>query len=201
MFFEFSDWHDDAVALSLSDLKGCIELPYEWFDDAVWIDQSYSVRTTNDPVVCFPKLGPKSWRDTGSLRPVLAGSGLKQRTDALIRWTSDQQAYLAAQIAEAGLPLRLYLFDWVDFTQISEFRVTFEKGAGRLTSSIRRFEAEVDHVPTVLDFAAEIAQIFDCQDMIVDVAYLPSGACRLVEVNPPNKILPRQRTTPHVRLV
>lgn len=200
MFFEYLDWRQSTVERSISVLNDLIRLPYEYVDGIVRIDGRFCPDTDAPVSVCFPKLGPKSWRDTGSGKPVLADAGLKARLVRLLGNISDQQGYLVREIAKAGQPLFLYLFDWVDYSQISEFRVTVKQDDIRLSSSCIRCGVGNGYRADVLEFAKEIAADCGCDDMIVDVAYLPSGECKLVEINPPNRQVSLQGASSYVRL-
>lgn len=200
MFFEYRDWNKIIAAQSISVLSGLVRLSYEYADGIVLIDDGFVPNVDTAKGICFPKLGPKSWRDTGSGKPVLVDASLKSRLDGLLCNVSDQQGYVAREIARSGEPLYLYLFEWVNYSRISEFRVTVERGEFRLSSSCQRSNVRAGYRSNILAFAREIASEFSCSDLIIDVAYLPSGECKLVEVNPPNCEVSLQGASSFVRL-
>ncbi len=85
------------------------------------------------------------------------------------------------------LPLMLYLSPYVDFSQITEVRfLVNQKGTSRISSCLRgQSMGDFQQVLSkITSFARKIAMHLPSYSHILDIAYLPNGNIRLVEVNP-----------------
>jgi hypothetical protein len=129
----------------------------------------------------FAKLGPKSWRDGQSVCFEL--TTLERRLARLTR----PQMLLAGAITTAGAPLRLYLSEPRDMSAISEYRMLVTGGrASRRSACLRGLEAR----PKALAEFAQTACTGIIGPLVLDIACLPDGSLRLVDINPTGSTRP-----------
>jgi len=99
-----------------------IEVEYECYGDTIQLFPPVKYRGDHDQIF-FPKLGPKSWRDNGTLNPLLLdGITNSRKFVQLLSSLSVQQKCILSHLVRLNSPIFLYLFPWVDFTTISEMR-------------------------------------------------------------------------------
>lgn len=190
MFLEFSDWPPSVVDLCMATPVFSLPVAYYRDGETIRLSAEGALDIASD-FLLFPKLGPKSWRDDGRLRPVLLdGRDNEQVVASLLCALSPQQCYTTRNIVENDAPLFLYLFPWIDFTTISEFRFLYLKrtGTARLLSQVNRTTNRlVDKAQTMTRCAAlskKVGAAFDRDGIVVDVGLRPTGDVRLIEVNP-----------------
>lgn len=139
------------------------------------------------PQDLFGKLGIKSWRDGGSLRPILRGMPLEPVVRRLLSQPTPAQRTVARAWLQSGTPLKLHLYAYRDFGQVSEVRWLIDargvqfisacqrgQSAGRLGAAMPRMRALAQQIGAALPPTAHI----------VELACLPDGEVRLVEINP-----------------
>lgn len=105
------------------------------------------------PLDLMPKLGPKSWQETGRLRIVREGRPLAPAIAGLLSTpTRQQMTVIAAGWPEAGQteddeedqpPLHLHLFEALDFAELSECRCLYAAGRMTVTSHCLRSRVKV----------------------------------------------------------
>jgi len=83
---------------------------------------SWAALPADAPCDLFCKLGIKSWRDGGSLRPIARGLPLRQSVSKLLAEPTSTQRKVAKAWLDTGTPLAAHLFAYVDFADISETR-------------------------------------------------------------------------------
>lgn len=133
------------------------------------------------------KLGIKSWRDSGSLRPIYQGAPLRRGIDLLLGEPTAPQRTLARTWLDTGTPLTLQLLPYVDFRDISETRWLVGPDVLRFVSACERgrsaatLAAAMDAVQAL---ALEAADHLPARSHLLDIACPPDGPPRLVEVNP-----------------
>jgi len=135
MFLEFRDWPASVIDLCMARPVFSVAVAYHVEGDSIHLFPEDPLDFSSDDAL-FPKLGPKSWRDNGRVRPVLLDGTSNERTIiSLLRTLSPQQAYTTRCIVRNDAPLFLYFFPWIDFTNISEFRFmnSNRTGATRLS--------------------------------------------------------------------
>ncbi len=135
----------------------------------------------------MPKLGIKSWRESGSLGLIYQGVNIRSVVEPLLKNPTNAQNISAQAWLNFKLPLMLHLSPYVDFSQITEIRfLVNQKGTSRISSCLRgqSMESFQQVLPKITSFASKIAMHLPNYSHILDVAYLPDGNIRLVEVNP-----------------
>jgi hypothetical protein len=134
----------------------------------------------------FPKLGVKSWQETGRLRIIRAGQPLVESVAGLLATPTRQHLCLMAAWQKAQL--HLHLFAWHDFTQISEARYLVSGGTCARTSLCLRGAATEAVVAQTAAYARNLAKgtadRIDAGSVIVQVAIEASGRVTVLDVNP-----------------
>lgn len=135
----------------------------------------------------FPKLGIKSWRDGGSSCVIARGMPLHPVIEGILGAPTWQQRTLAGAWIAAGAPLYLYLYPFVDFTDISESRWLASARGSRFVSGCQRGRSAPLFGKALRDMqqlAGQMARALGDDPQLVELALLPSGQIRLVEINP-----------------
>jgi hypothetical protein len=139
------------------------------------------------PEDLFGKLGIKSWRDGGSLRPIFRGMPLQPVVERMLSQPTAAQRMVARAWLDSGTPLKLHLFAYRDFSQISEVRwqvdargVAFVSACQRGVSGGKLGAA----MPRMRALAKQVGDALPPTAHIVEFACLPDGDVRLVEINP-----------------
>ena len=120
----------------------------------------------------FGKLGIKSWRDGGSLRPIFRAMPLRAVVDRLLSQPTSAQRVAARAWLDTGTQLKLHLFAYIDFTHVSEVRwqvdaqgVHFasacQRGAsaGLLSAAMTRMRTLAGQVADLLPPTAHIVEL------------------------------------------
>jgi hypothetical protein len=139
------------------------------------------------PQDLFGKLGIKSWRDGGSLRPIFRGMPLRPVVERLLGQPTGAQRLAARAWLDSGTPLLLHLYAYRDFSQISEVRWQVDARGVRFVSACQRGQSAGllgAAMPRMRALAAGIAAALPPTAHIVEFACLPDGDVRLVEINP-----------------
>jgi hypothetical protein len=135
----------------------------------------------------FPKLAIKSWRDGGSLQLIARGMPLRPVVEQLLSHPTAPQQAIARAWEHQGLPLKLYLFPFVDFSDVSEARWLAEPTGVSFISACRR-GTSARHLGSALtsmcQFADGLAKQLPPRTHILELGLFPSGEIHLVEVNP-----------------
>lgn len=146
-----------------------------------------SAMPTEAPEDLFGKLGIKSWRDGGSLRPIFRGMPLRPVVEHLLSQPTAPQRTVAKAWLDSGTPLMLHLYRYRDFSQVSEVRWQVDPRGVRFVSACQR-GASADQLgaamPKMHVLAAQVAAQLPPTSHIVEMACLPDGTIRLVEINP-----------------
>ena len=142
---------------------------------------------SESPCDIFCKLGIKSWRDSGSLRAIRQGLRLPEALDALLATPTPQQRVLARAWTDNGTPLLLRLLPYIDFCDISEVRWLTGPREVRFISACQRGASAPLLGPALARMKA-LAQAFTVSlpplMYIIELACLPDGSLKLVEINP-----------------
>lgn len=139
------------------------------------------------PIALVPKLGIKTWRDSGRLHIIHKGLAVLPRLETLLRTPTYQQRLALQAYGEVHATPSLYLMPYVDFTHVSEARMLCSRGNAQLTSACLRGDSAplYDGAKDGLrDFAISLARFIDLDRCIIDLALAPDGRVMLVEVNP-----------------
>ena len=139
------------------------------------------------PQALVPKLGIKSWRDSGRLGVIYAGVTMRFMAEILLKQPTQPQRLAARAWLEPNLPLRLHLSPYVDFSEVSEVRFLADPNECRQISACHRGSSAPSlsaALPQMESFAVKIASQLPPYKHIIDIAYFPSGEVWLVEVNP-----------------
>jgi len=139
------------------------------------------------PQDLFGKLGIKSWRDGGSLRPIFRGMPLRPVVERLLSQPTAAQRRVARAWLDSGTPLMLHLFAYRDFSQVSEARWQVDARGVRFVSACQRAQSAGllgAAMPRMRALAARIAAALPPTAYIVEFACLPDGDVCLVEINP-----------------
>lgn len=139
------------------------------------------------PQALVPKLGIKSWRDSGALGVIYEGVNIREVVDRLLKYPTRPQRLAARAWLETNLPLRLYLSPYVDYSEVSEVRFLANPNEClRISSCLRGSSAQsfAKAIPQLTAFAEELAAHLPQRSHILDVAHLAPGEFWLVEVNP-----------------
>lgn len=139
------------------------------------------------PEALVPKLGIKSWRDSGTLGVIYEGMNIRQVIDRLLLQPTMSQRLVSCAWTQASLPLRLHLLRYVDFSEISEVRFLINpRECRRISTCLRGQSAQgfAAALPKVTAFAKEIAGHLPQRSHILDIGYLGTGGIWLIDVNP-----------------
>lgn len=153
------------------------------FEPAAW-PATLPVEAPQD---LFGKLGIKSWRDGGSLRPIFQGMPLRTMAERLLAQPTSAQRTVARAWLDTGTPLKLHLYAYRDFSQISEVRWQVDARGVRFVSACQRGESAGmlgAAMPRMRALAAQIGAALPPTAHLVEFACLPDGQVRLVEINP-----------------
>lgn len=140
-----------------------------------------------EPLTLMPKLGVKSWVDTGRLGLIYDDVLLGAVLIPLLQCPTPQQQRIARAWFEADEPLHVHLIPYVDFTAMSEARFWVSPSKCRLVSAKRRgldTDALESKLPEAKMLARRMAEEMPDDVYLVDIAIPPSGAPRLLEINP-----------------
>jgi hypothetical protein len=135
----------------------------------------------------IPKLGIKSWRDSGVLGVIYEGVNIRSILEPLLSAPTEAQELMAHAWIESNTPLRVHLMPYVDFSEVSEVRFLANRNSCQRISiclrgqSAKNLEAAL---PKITAFAVDIIQHLPDRSHILELAYLSTGEIRLVEVNP-----------------
>ena len=147
----------------------------------------WSMLPADAPYNLFPKLAIKSWRDGGSVRPIVRGMPMKPVLQGLLRSITPQQRAISKAWRAEGLPLPLYLYPFVDFTDLTEVRwltgpagIQFVSACQR-GQSAKRLGASLEDMQAL---AGQVAALLPKRSHVVEMCLSPSGQMRLVEINP-----------------
>jgi len=135
----------------------------------------------------FGKLGIKSWRDGGSLRPIFQGMPLEPVVRRLLSQPTAAQRLVARAWLDSGTPLELHLYAYRDFSQVSEVRWQVDPRGVRFISACQRGQSAGllgAAMPRMRALATRVAAALPPTAHIVEFACLPDGEVRLVEINP-----------------
>jgi hypothetical protein len=134
----------------------------------------------------FPKLGAKSWQETGRLRIIPAGLPLEGAVAARLATPTRQHVMLHGAWPEGTL--RLHLFPARDMTRVTEARYLVSgKMVARASLCLRGPGAEA--VVAAKDaFAVKLAvgaaERLGMGSVIVQVAFEPDGRTSILDINP-----------------
>ncbi len=135
-----------------------------------------------------PKLGIKSWRDSGTLNLIHEGVPLAPALTKLLASPTPAQRRLAAAWLHTRTPLQVVLLPYHDLSQASELRfLVGPPQRVRLVSQCLRGESAAQlarQMPRLHDIARHLAAQLPPAPQLIDLACLPDGEVRLVEVNP-----------------
>lgn len=135
----------------------------------------------------FPKLAIKSWRDGGSLGGIAAGMPIRPVVEHLLSHPTRPQRVVAKAWARAGAPLELLLFPFLDFSDGSETRWLAGPGGTSFVSACERGASAPrlgGALASMHALASRLAKALPPRSHILELALLPDGGIRLVEVNP-----------------
>lgn len=145
------------------------------------------------PLDLMPKLGPKSWQETGRLRIIREGQPLGRAVAGLLNTPRRQQMTVltagwpeSEEDAEDELarPIHLHLFEALDFSGLSECRCLWSGGRMRMTSHCQRSRVKV-RTEALKDSCALIADAMPgLGTLIAQFALVPWRAPALVDLNP-----------------
>jgi hypothetical protein len=139
------------------------------------------------PQAMLPKLGIKSWRDAGRLGIVYEGVNMLAMLEPLLKHPTHPQRVTARSWTDAGEPLHLHLFSYVDFSGVSVARFLADKQHCQRISVCLRGESGQSMMAAmskIAAFAQDIAAHLPDRRHILEVAYRENGDIGLVEVNP-----------------
>jgi len=135
----------------------------------------------------FGKLGIKSWRDGGSLRPIFRAMPLRAVVDRLLSQPTSAQRVAARAWLDTGTQLKLHLFAYIVFTHVSEVRWQVDAQGMHFASACQRgasaglLSAAMTRMRTL---AGQVGDLLPPTAHIVELACMPDGDVRLVEINP-----------------
>ena len=139
------------------------------------------------PQALFPKLGIKSWRDSGSLAIIYKEINIRSAAERILQIPTDAQLILAKAWINYLLPFRLHLFPYVDFSNVTEVRFLANTTRCLVISACLRGQSVDDYknsLPQITEFAKKMAKHLSPASHILDVGHFISGEIRLVDVNP-----------------
>lgn len=189
MFWEYNDWSEAVKSHAFAPLLTQQALDYDFQSGQLVIYPPHEI-ILNDDDIYFPKLGPKSWRDARYSQGANIGSLDGGHVAKMIAQVSENQIRLLHAVASQDAPLYLYLFEWRDFRDVSEFKVAASKGSAKISSCcIRSGQLEYDlnlATGVVLKFAQTLNQYFDDESLKLDIAVTSDMQTYLIDVNPLN---------------
>lgn len=134
-----------------------------------------------------PKLGVKSWRESGRLGVIYKGLSPIAVLEPLLRTPTNAQRLIAKAWMRNGCTLNVYLSPYVDFPEVTEARFLVQRGTPRLISVCLRGRS-ASHFSVLAsqmsNGAKVVAQHLGPSSWIIDIALFPNKIIRLVEVNP-----------------
>ena len=139
------------------------------------------------PQDLFGKLGIKSWRDGGSLRPLYQGMPLRPLVERLLSQPTRAQRVAARAWLETGTPLTLHLFPYRDFSQVSEVRWQVDARGVHFVSACQRGESGAlvgGAMGRMRALAKHVGDLLPPTSHVVEIACLPDGEVRPLEINP-----------------
>ena len=139
------------------------------------------------PEALVPKLGIKSWRDSGRLGVIYHGVNMRFMAGILLKQPTEPQRLAARAWLEPNLPLRFHLSPYVDFSEVSEVRYLADPNECYQISACHRGSSAASltaALPQMESFAAKIASQLPPYKHIIDLGYFPSGDVWLIEINP-----------------
>lgn len=139
------------------------------------------------PQDLFGKLGIKSWRDGGSLRPLFQGMPLRPVVERLLSQPTTAQRVAARAWLGSGTPLKLHLYAYRDFSQVSEVRWQVDARGVQFISACQRGQSSGlvgGAMARMRALARQVGDLLPPTAHIVEFACLPNGEVRLVEINP-----------------
>lgn len=139
------------------------------------------------PQDLFGKLGIKSWRDGGSLRPLFRGMPLRPVVERLLSQPTTAQRIVARAWLDSGTPLKLHLYAYRDFSQVSEVRWQVDARGVQFISACQRGQSSGlvgGAMARMRALAGQVGDLLPPTAHIVEFACLPDGDVRLVEINP-----------------
>lgn len=134
-----------------------------------------------------PKLGIKSWRDSGSLGVIYEGVNIRTVAERLLQNPTQPQLTIARAWIDGHSPLQLHLSPYVDFSQVTEVRfLATQKQCSRISVCLRgqSMQSFKTVYPRMFAFAQDVSHYLAPWSQIVDVAYFATGEIKLVEINP-----------------
>ena len=148
---------------------------------------SWAALPADAPRDLFCKLGIKSWRDGGSLRPIARGLPLRPAVAKLLAEPTPAQRKVAKAWLETDTPLAAHLFAYVDFADISETRWLAGPREIRFLSACQRGRsagALAGAMPRIRQLVQQVSRGLAPRIHVIEVACLADGDVRLIEVNP-----------------
>ena len=141
----------------------------------------------------MPKLGIKSWQTSGSLGLIYQGVNIHTVVDTLLSKPTHAQkiaakAWAATELASQNSPvLNLYLYPYIDFSQVTEVRFQINHQQCRKISACLRSQPQQQFeqlLPKWYKLARDIAAHLPNYSHLLDMAHLPTGKIGIVEINP-----------------
>lgn len=139
------------------------------------------------PTTLLPKLAIKSWRDSGGLGLIYEGASMLTVVGKLLAHPTAQQRTVARAWLDAGEPLHLHLLPFVDLVDVSEARFLAHVRETRLVSACQRGSSARGFgaaLPQMLALARSLTAHLPTRSHVLDLALLPTGQVRVIEVNP-----------------
>lgn len=139
------------------------------------------------PEALFPKLGIKSWRDSGRLRLCQVGQPIEPHLAAILAAPTEPQRITLRAWTDSGTPIFLYLFPFADFSEIAEARFLCTRGQVLLANAcLRGASAQLFDArrPGMAALAGSLAAELGMDSVILDIGLRPGGELALVDVNP-----------------
>lgn len=139
------------------------------------------------PKALFPKLGIKSWRSTGRLQICQVGRPIKPHLDNILGQPTRTQMLASRAWEDCDTPMTLYLFPFMDFSEITEVRFLSSKDGTSFSSACLRgasaqmFDAAKAGMRSLID---RLTPEFRMDSVIFDVALMPGGRIAVVDINP-----------------
>ena len=134
-----------------------------------------------------PKLGIKSWRDSGFLGVIYEGINVRTVVERLLQNPTQTQRTVARAWVDTRTHLKLHLSPYVDFSQTTEVRfLATRKRCHRISLCLRgqSIQSFNSVFPRIESFANAVAQYLAPWGQIIDIAYFQNGEIKLVEINP-----------------
>lgn len=139
------------------------------------------------PTALMPKLGIKSWRDSGSLGVIYEGVSIGVMLGLLLNAPTRPQLLAARAWLRTETPLSVHLAHYVDFSHVSEVRFFVQRQRCRWISTCLRGSTAtlVDALNTQLvENAMQIAASLEDEPYILDLCVMSGGTIRVVDINP-----------------